>query len=1696
MKKGSRKSAMAVPTVRTTSDTFDLRLSHAHRLFSHRCVTREHRATARTTERLAYVYAVRLIIHDGKDALLARSFYLDNKTFQTIIVKPLLYPVCFDENISRVLLSQLRGVAYEGPRSCTLFHSDLKRDTRCAIIAVDTYKDYKKVVYTLKDLNKHAAGADAEPLLFQPLTHFNDGNFAAVTTQLLSNHFYFLPSALSISTCGDTTVVLRPATLRYDQEVDVHHITNYMRLIHRHCFREGALDIETVVNRKNINRRLLCAEYEQYLARHQRAVEEYKLQHPESARVNAKLDNELSLSLKEVLSCSLVYGRRMRDKRDGTSDTTKNQCDGGGGKMKVIFYNKDDRDIENPLSIDNGVLEETRESLDYITMIACKNEYDMLRQIFERIATHVDVLYVYNLDFDIYVLHCRVIFYTQFCTWTSREEREALLSAYNRAFSKSSYFRHRLCMKFDSMVSTFKNQWRDYSKAYQKIHNSTVNGFGVYVIDLHKVTHVENSSKISRQNRRLDTVAADIVSRHRPKKCAEKIHKLQNISYDVLDEYYSRGGQHLFRYLMYNLVDSQLLMRIARCVNPVRDLIFRCRATFSCDIICHSRGNMYFIGFVKSSTAVENSLLMSRYTNNIVLSQGKNADALLPAYMKMKKCIFEGGFVSEPFTAVVFAGPRHSCEINLDFASLYPSNMIDCCISPESLVSKEESSAPYLRGFVVMDMHYLGHDVYSIVMDLRADAQYRTSTNGSLFHYLSLRKEYKRRLKTCTDDMQRQYFDCQQREMKLCANSHYGVAKSYCQILITAVGRHKIKVVNRALETYHYVEDRRVRPRERVDVPLAFSNYGDTDSTMFCLPRTLEDTDVEITPQGESDDSRALDETHERYCRVTRDKIMAESRVTNKYLEHIKLVLFDDYISRLLYFPLDGSEPQRLCDSGACDARGFRIYTAREGDKDHDITKIVLSYQTTELEYENCSSIVLHLQKKSYVALVHEPNAAGHFNATGVKVRGSQGKKSNAMGCITAFENMIEKLLLKGGFAYFNSRDAQGPLDPLQWHVATWDEIRACKERRDKILYFDGAQPMFGEHGECVNFDDLQLGLHSVRNVRETSCVFGSDKRTTLRVSLRGADGTRKILFRHLTGNVCLDHLTCYWDNVFRTKCIMHLTEIFYLATNSGLHDWSNLVSYWNVHDPAVQTFLQRRRSLHLNEEKTGKVPYVIIENKGASARNAYKRTKVVSVQRQNEAAAENTRRITSYFTPATTTKTKRVDSDEEEPDAQPETERRDTSDVRILASCNRYDPLDAAFHFYPLDRKIDSLHKLVLGNRKLRACSDQKVDLDSVPRRVNATDTLLLTPKDVFRRTAYAHTMARGYMYNCVVYKHILNTLLVNQQAKYVTHLIIDAFMPKTLHVPLNFEMRQLVLRVHRSLASFARRCFDVCDAANAVYTALSTGNPNEAGSSRSIQLNLCDAMTTGSAERRLIPTIKHDVYEPYFGASDGVALLRATQNLARDIDVAFEKNTRWFLYTDDVRKDAYHLLYKTPQWQQFSRKYVFRLTDDTGNREIMKIAHQIYYMRLYASVLKSTDVQLFEELFSRASPSSSISDTVSSVSSCSVSISSPNTARDSLSPNSHPRISCVKVPNKTLTKDNYDQWAIHTARYVLSRLPAYHCYCCKNFWKSRVGVSKNKTQLLRILIELFEILYKPKGDVDFHRLENFCIDDVVLQT
>ncbi|AAD12269.1 ORF72 [Ranid herpesvirus 1] len=975
-----------------------------------------------------------------------------------------------------------------------------------------------------------------------------DGNITAINNKLRIG-CYLVP----LSVCDSRPNSLHLTALGIDEGEESDAFARLHPHIYRTPFRAASFDIETIVDRKRYAPNYTVSPL---YVRNAAAISDRNNIHA-STGVLLSHTSINPLDYGPITSIAVVL-----------ADTKP--------KRRYVFYNGQLAGCE-PVPVQGSYWVSS-----HLQLVRCADEAEVIGAFLKHIES-VTVLYAYNVEFDVRVIAERVSLYAA----TGRAE---LGRAWQRFLCKDGAATSpQLIFQSDTLLSEYRElihvarttiarehdvgrrtaACRAANKIFMekrdKMQTFRLVGFHAHIIDLYRLCHTQPITNACK-DRKLDTVARHMLSTAKPNKNRCKIQKVGDVHYSEMDAIFTgNDGAALYRYLVYNATDAELVIRMVKLIDPVQGFLNRLRATKNIDIMHYGRGNYKFDGYVQSRRAVEVPLATVRLRIDKAVSLARGAeDRLMPAiYRRGQKIEIKGGYVAEPLTGLTFACEKQGPEVTLDFASLYPSNMMDANVGPDAVLDVRRVAQ--FRGWIVFDWRQIeeGFGLASL-MYTPSKRRFLTTTTGSLNSYLSMRANHKQAMTQAGDNKALySYHDIQQSEMKVCANSHYGVAPGACQVLITGLGRHKIKIVERFIKEAGFVH-----------------NYGDTDSVMFDLPCDARCYEPDIVPVVESE-MQPLFGSYEGGATAEEWLCGAEAHVQDALgkrataavpgiLTRLHTVLLDDFITHLRYVvPENGS-----------------LIPVVGSEHETWVRNTFSKESVTKLCFENMSTVTLRLQKKMYVNLTHVPLPNDPVGTCKVKARGMLANKSSAVGPERRIERALVNLIMKGG------------------------AIRVCENfERLEAVTWNSVVP--GDLVVCTP------GKHvRVCGVR----VAASGSRVCREITFIGAQSVR--IFEDRVTGISLNHLLSPSHGRARCFAFYHMCRYIAFATAAAFVDrWSDNVQFVYA---ARQTAYQRasRLALGLGDAKQSRIPFVKLAKLFNGVYTSNNVRKVKGCERQDPAAA------------------------------------------------------------------------------------------------------------------------------------------------------------------------------------------------------------------------------------------------------------------------------------------------------------------------------------------------------------------------------------------------------------------------------------------------------------------------------------------
>ncbi|ARR28889.1 hypothetical protein [Ranid herpesvirus 3] len=799
-------------------------------------------------------------------------------------------------------------------------------------------------------------------------------------------------------------------------------------------------------------------------------------------------------------------------------------------KSRYVFYNGGLTNCEPEAFSGRFIVPQT------YTFIKCENEYEMLRAFLNRLMT-VDVLYVYNAEFDVQVVQNRIKH------WDKQNGDKVLSNLWRDFLSKGSSVEPKVELFNNVLIGHYvkllkatheaidekdKDAFESACKLFRKnqtfAQSFRVLGFGTHIIDIFRLIYTEKIKK-SCKGLSLNAVASSIIRQHKPNKNPLKYQKVEDVSYSVMDDYFVGSNPNkLFHYLIYNLADAELLMRMEKVLQPVEKMIIKTRATMNIDSLHFGRVKTYFDNFIQSTRAVEVPKLKARIDlNRICAVNPVNVNCTLPSRYKTwtratddETDKLKGGYVIAPAMGLSFAGQTQSVEITMDFTSLYPSNMIDVNVSTDAMI--EYVDFKNFQNWVVYDCSDLLGDAECYTLLIQPNGlKFQTDTNTSVGNYLKHRKHYKKLMAQAVSSEDRAYYNTMQSEMKICCNSAYGVAPLISQKIITALGREKLETVSKAAQ---------IRKK--------FVKYGDTDSIMYVEYK------YEPLEQPRGVSSRELCAWLTANVSYMRKIIERDLKQSEDFNNSTNELLMDALVRKMLVLENGTQKPL--------------LGHARE----QAVRKELQNHSITELCLENYASVVLRVKKKRYMCLYHEPDD-DVIGKSDVKVRGTLGSKSCALGPAARIESDTRKIIMMG---------------------------YAVRLKCDDFDFY-----------EATPQDTIQAGdviLAGSGEWRTVSTVQHANYGRYTAVKLMYANGCSDCYV--LKKDINLTHLISLDDQeARRVKYMTCCKFINFIYSSCFNKDWWSLIEYKSSGQMS-KAFTDQRSRLKLPPTKSGKIPMIILD--------------------------------------------------------------------------------------------------------------------------------------------------------------------------------------------------------------------------------------------------------------------------------------------------------------------------------------------------------------------------------------------------------------------------------------------------------------------------------------------------------------------
>lgn len=1097
-----------------------------------------------------------------------------------------------DETWDAVKYKWSRHFAAE-PAYTDVLHEDIKRKTNAVVFPVKSISSATSYIKTVKGALTFGD--------FCPDRGFylsRDGNTPALCSDVMFGRMYFVP-AHKLSRTD-----MCPSDLIYDHQKSELEAKVFDSKHEPFMYKAACLDIETVFDESHRDLSLRCDTfayrfpycterlvadvlgYREKLVASLNTQRKELLKHSRHVSIPT-LSPDMPGQQHEITCVSLVILNTHAHK----------PAKGHHRKKLIVLYNKNKvKEGRNPeqdcqLAKDAGI-----DDVKRIMFYPCSGELALLERLIALLYKYeIELLYVYNAEFDVRVLEQRVHFYTQ-SNYSRRSVPDTqrrcsrLLKAWHGLFINKElsgdgvpFFQFESVRYLDMYKDMIQNvgavlskgpltEYKlhqvalhvdKFNKEKAKLGHFKMNSCGMNIIDLYRMAGTRDI-KYACTSMKLNDVAPYVISKVRelhkkPQKDMRKLCKLADVSYEKMDDMINSGGKGLFAVLVYNLVDSQLCSRLAKVLNPVSALFHRCRTTLNIDVIVHGRGDN-FGGFVQSIHSVQIPEL--KYTLDTLRVKSGPLGAQLETRKRWDPKLepgdgetWKGGAVCDPLTGLHYSGPSMGLELSFDFSSMYPSIMCALNISPETTVPWPPKDFPHdLSGWVCYSWEAEGFKYASLVLKYdnakRQFAQAPGVFASSVAYYLNQRADYKRKLQNPDiADSDRVYYKLQEGECKVLANSFYGTAPHPCGPLISGHGRQQISVVNNCVSRFYQHK-----------CPVV---YGDTDSVMVAVgygPDDIAEADLSDAKVGTGslDAEAERGELHQfaHQGRIAMgDKFKRAGERVPEFLDYVHAALVEDVLRRM-YVIGPCNEHQRVIrdPNGSVTKQGYPVYLAKvPGEAELlDVTEAFVKDRRVKLEYENSCSVYCHVAKKTYVALTHTVDDTNEISSISVKVRGLAAFKSMRSPCDSAVTETFISCVMRGDCVKLQTNQA------ACFTTCPWHQL----QRGDDILYFK-QEPTFDASGRWLELNQASsfLTAYKVSDVITLVMDGGFSAVSVRLVPLQTGDGTSLVVRTlHKYGKYCMNHMFSRKQGVLRDLLVNRACEIIASKMGAGFFPWSSLI--------------------------------------------------------------------------------------------------------------------------------------------------------------------------------------------------------------------------------------------------------------------------------------------------------------------------------------------------------------------------------------------------------------------------------------------------------------------------------------------------------------------------------------------------------
>lgn len=1076
-------------------------------------------------------------------------------------------------------------------------HDDIKRQVNAQVFPLKSISLAKKYIQTVRGALTFGDFCSNRGYYIA-----RDGNTPALCSDVMFGRVYFIPA-------NKLNGVLSASELIYDHDRSEAEVRLFDSKHAQYVYKAACLDIETVFDKSHRDMSLRCDSFAYkfpYCTERMVAdMTEYrnKLVHTLNTGRKQLSNHSKHVSIPvlvpdmpgqqhEITCVSLVILN---------AHTPKASPDHHRKKL-IVLYNKckviHNRHLEadHVLARGAGVDDVTR-----ILFYPCSGELTLLEKLVRLLYEYgIELLYVYNAEFDVRVIEQRVHFYAESNYAKSRDAatqkrcsllRQAWYGLFvTRALAEDAvpFFQFENVCYLDMYKEMLKNigsvllngQLNEYKLNLISVHIDTfnrekaklghfkMNSCGMNIIDLYRMAGTREI-KFACTSMKLNDVAPFVIAKvrelHRkPQKDTRKLCKLADVDYSKMDEMISMGGKSLFAVLLYNLVDSQLCARLAKVLTPVSALFHRCRTTLNVDVVVHGRGDT-FGGFVQSIHSVQIPQLKFTLDNLRVKAGplGKDLNSRLRWDPKHNENgdreMWKGGAVCDPLTGLHYSGPGMSLELSFDFSSMYPSIMCALNISPETTIPWPPVEFPHdLTGWVCYNWEAEGFEYASLILkyDKNKGAFVRAPAvlSSSVEYYLNQRAEFKRKLDNpVISEAERVYYKKQEGECKVLANSFYGTAPQPCGPLISGHGRQQISVVNSCVSTFY-----------QHCCPVV---YGDTDSVMVSVGYGPEDrpeidlSDVHInrdnTP-GRETETQVLESFACKARTALSEKFKRAGRQAPAFLDYVHTALVEDTLKRMYVIGRGNTHQNIIRDpKGTFTEEGYPVYVARvPGSEDMaDVTGPFVQNRRVKLEYENSCSIYCHIAKKTYVALTHNIDKNDNLSSVAVKVRGLSAFKSMRSPCDSAVTDTFIACVMRGDCIKLET-DHVSCFSTSPWHLL----------RSEDVIFYLKQEPMVDHLGRWLELHQASsfLTTYRVENVMTLQLDSGFSAVSVTLIPTQsfesGSVNTITVRTLYKDGKYCMNHMFSSRQGILRDLLACKASEIIASKMGAGFFPWSSLI--------------------------------------------------------------------------------------------------------------------------------------------------------------------------------------------------------------------------------------------------------------------------------------------------------------------------------------------------------------------------------------------------------------------------------------------------------------------------------------------------------------------------------------------------------